>query len=290
MATAGPAPRDELLDLLAAVAAGDAERGDVANTLRDRGVDALDVLLAVVARAGRSTRAARLSLARPLTPHRSRASDAPPSEHRRPRVPFVLNGTLHDPEDIDRFQGQELHFTPSPNRNELIVIDDRDTMNTWWQADMLFSANAKQPAKTLEADPTHGGTVVHVDRGPISGGGNLGTLAVPPGTIPPPESIPGHFPPGDTQVAQFYEHPGANGDFIDLDPNRGYHDLTEIGYGFLGLGGDWNDRISSFQCVNVGRAVLHEHVNWTGSTFFSSSEMDLHQWGWGDRASSLEAW
>jgi len=48
-----------------------------------------------------------------------------------------LNGTLYDPEDIQRFNGQELHFVPAANRDHILVVDDRDVMVKWWQLSQL---------------------------------------------------------------------------------------------------------------------------------------------------------
>jgi hypothetical protein len=60
MRTSTPVPdiakHDQLFKLISAVAAGDAERGDVVAALREQGIDALDLLVAVLGRASRPER------------------------------------------------------------------------------------------------------------------------------------------------------------------------------------------------------------------------------------------
>src|SRR5215467_10618605 len=145
MSSGAPVPatheHDQLFKLISAVAAGDAERGDVVAALREHGIDALDLLVAVVARASRperpQTRARRLDLqqmTKPADPERSRYI-----VHQVPRLPFLLRGTLYDPADIVRFNGQQLHTIAAPGRDRLIVIDDPAVMNTWLQMTYISS-------------------------------------------------------------------------------------------------------------------------------------------------------
>jgi hypothetical protein len=183
------AERDQVLDLIGAVARGDAERGDVAAALKDKGVDSVDDVLAAVAGSYDRGQAPE-SLARPLDVQRNAGdagrTSAPPSVHRTSTVPFLLRGTLYDPTDIERFQGQELHFTPAADGSHLIVVDDRSIMETWWQLSFL-SANAGSPSN------------------PPSPGDGLGSRTI------------------------YYEDDGFLGWTIGLRANRGYFDLTEIG-------------------------------------------------------------
>jgi hypothetical protein len=245
------AERDQVLDLIGAVARGDAERGDVAAALKDKGVDSVDDVLAELAGSYDRGRTPE-SLARPLNVQRN-ASDAgptaaPPSVHQTSTVPFLLCGTLYDPTDIERFQGQELHFTPAADGSHLIVVDDRSIMETWWQLSFL-SLNAGSPPN--------------------------------PNPCPNPED-------GRGPRTYYYENDGFWGWAIGLRKNYGYYDLTEVG---SWLEGEWNDTVSSVKLVGTMISVLHEHVRWTGSTLnVWQSQPTLHPWGWNDRASSLETW
>jgi hypothetical protein len=246
------AARDQVLDLIGAVARGDAERGDVTAALKDKGVDSVDDMLAALAGSYDRGRTPE-SLARPLDVQRNAGGvgrmSAPPSVHRTSTVPFLLRGTLYDPTDIERFQGQELHFTPAADGSHLIVVDDRSIMEAWWQLSFL-SRNAGSPPN-------------------------------------PPNPHPN---PGDGLGARtiYYKDDRFLGWTIGLRENRGYFDLTEVG---SWLEGDWNDVVSSVRLIGTMITVLHEHIHWTGSTLnVWQSQETLHPWGWNDRASSLETW
>ena len=85
----------------------------------------------------------------------------------------------------------------------------------------------------------------------------------------------------------FWEDDNWGSDWLWLDQNRGYYDLTRVG----GLFANWNDRISSVAMDGTRVTVLHEHIHWTGSTLtLHRSHPSLHPWGWNDAASSLETW
>jgi hypothetical protein len=93
----------EVVSLIAAVAAGDAGRQDVVATMRDKGIDCLDVLVEVLASAVRASHVKAPRFADPQAladPGPPRAADA---VHPNPGVPFVLRGTMYDPDDITRF-------------------------------------------------------------------------------------------------------------------------------------------------------------------------------------------
>ncbi|MEH7223833.1 hypothetical protein V7112_08425 [Bacillus sp. JJ1566] len=50
---------------------------------------------------------------------------------RVPQVPFSLNGTMYDPTDIKRFNGQELHFVPVLSEDHMLVVDNIELLNAW---------------------------------------------------------------------------------------------------------------------------------------------------------------
>ncbi len=56
----------QILDLISAVADGDAEREDVVSSMRDKGIDSLDVLVEILAQVRRGETAAG--------PHRTRST------------------------------------------------------------------------------------------------------------------------------------------------------------------------------------------------------------------------
>jgi hypothetical protein len=277
---------DQLFNLISAVAAGDAERGDVVAELRKQGVDALDLLVAVLARAGRPERPG--ARARPLDPQRLIGPADPErarrAVHRVPRLPFVLRGTLYDPADIVRFNGQELHTIAAPGRDHLIVIDDAALMNNWLQ--MAYFSDSYHPNKVVGVRGSTGsGELGTTDFG--IGRGAPGGIGSPEGPVVIGSS--GHSPGlGGPPRAIFYEDVDYGGASIELVAGLAYDDLTEVHHGVLGLGGDWNDYISSIQTSIPLYAGLWEHVHQGGSSFacFGGS-LDLSSAGWNDRASSV---
>lgn len=134
--------RNQVLDLISAIAAGDATREDVVSALRNEGIDSLDVLVDILAEA--TTKSSRNEkLTRPIDLQRaslqSQSQPALPIVHKTPRLPFLLRGTLYDPGDIERFNGQELHFVPAQSGDCTLVIDDRGVMERWWQLSALWA-------------------------------------------------------------------------------------------------------------------------------------------------------
>src|SRR5262245_55332070 len=91
------------LEVIAAIAKRDAAPEELAAQLRDQGIDALDVLVSVLARAATQP-ADRRGAAEPVDIRRF-SQPTPPElvariQHRPPRIPFVLNGTVYDPHDV----------------------------------------------------------------------------------------------------------------------------------------------------------------------------------------------
>jgi len=272
--------------LISAVATGDAERGDVVAALKEQGVDALDLLVAVLARAGRPERPR--DHMRPVDLQRMIAPPDPERSkrtvHRVPRLPFVLRGTLYDPADIVRFNGQELHTIAAPGRDELIVIDDPSIMNNWLQ--LTYVSNSYHPDKVLSQFGGRSGELGTTDFGigrGEPGGGFFG------GGEGPVIETPGHSPGlSGPPRAIFWEDANYNGASLELVAGYAYDDLTEVHHGLLGLGGDWNDFITSIQTSVPLYAGLWEHVHQGGSSYacFGGS-LDLTSAGWNDRASSI---
>jgi len=127
--------RGKALELLTAIAQGEAEMEDGLAELKREGVSSLEEALRVIkdeaAQGKRSTAATRPDFA-------SMRRKAPQSvvakiKHVVPEVPFVFDGTLYDPADIERFNGRELHFFTSPDQEHMLAVDDRDLMTDWLQ-------------------------------------------------------------------------------------------------------------------------------------------------------------
>ena len=69
-------------------------------------------------------------------------------------MPFVLNGTLYDPKDINRFDGQELHFAVAVSRDHMLAIDDLDVIGRWWQYIYLSSLTTRSPLEDYQYGAT----------------------------------------------------------------------------------------------------------------------------------------
>lgn len=264
------------LELIGAVANRDANPEDIVSQMRNEGVDALDVVVAALAGQARQQPADRRSAQRPIDV-RGFSRQTPPElaasiVHKVPKVPFVLNGTLYDPEDVRRFDGRELHFVNV--HDELVAFDDRDVIARAWElmyvaprTETQFIAPANQPQRPVafSSYPT----------GPENYG---------PGPWP-------WWPEVGAAGAYFYEDSGYEGwgAKLFLQPNRGYWDLTQVCRGFL-CTGDWNDVISAVHCHHTSVCVLHEHINMQGSTYTCCACKELDSAGWNDRASSVETW
>ncbi|MFD9123568.1 hypothetical protein [Kitasatospora sp. NPDC059571] len=124
------------LELLTAIVNGDAEMEDGIAELKREGVSSLEEALQVLKDEAAQTKGSADAAAWP--DFASMRRKAPPSvvaniKHVIPEVPFVLDGTLYDPSDIERFNGQELHFFTSPGKEHMLVVDDRDLMADWLQ-------------------------------------------------------------------------------------------------------------------------------------------------------------
>jgi len=275
-----PVQRDHVLELISAVAAGDAAREDVVSRLRDEGIDALDVMVEVLAQATRKEPGVR-GRSRPVNAQRlsngTAPERAPQIVHRVPQLPFLLQGTLYDPADIERFNGKELHFLSTPGRDHLVVIDDRAVMENWWQLSYV-SSNLKTLANHVEPSTLPPPTPPNFDLPPPRGSSGPEGFSSPAIPAPPPP-VP---------HTNFYEDIFNGGSRLALGAGRQYEDLTEVPWTFLGTG-DWNDTISSIEMILTHTTILHEHVHLSGSTFTTGhNEPNLLVHGWNDRASSVQ--
>lgn len=274
--------QDRVVDLIAAIANGDAERGDVAAILRREGIDALDLLVAALSSAAQSQRmvkaTARIDLQRPSDDSKEAETGPRSSSHQVPSMPFLLRGTLYDPQDIARFDGQELHSIAAPGRDYLLAIDDRRLMDDWWRLTQMSAVAFSAPDKVLGSRPGESHpTGDSGDVGPTNFGGPV--LILPP---PPPGSGSGPF-----IHTNFYEDINYDGDRLPLQAGHEIGRLSEWSHGFLGTS-DWNDTISSVQLVWTVSATLFEHTFFQGSSItITGGAPNLLALGWNDRASSL---
>jgi hypothetical protein len=260
-------------ELIKAVAYRDAEPADIAAQLRHEGYDALDVVVAALAAEARQ-RTNHRDAQQPIDVQAFRRPFPPELiaqiVHPVPGRPFVLNGTLYDPEDVRRFDGQELYWVFKDGM--LVAFDDRDLMARVWELTLAVPL----PGTDLN-------------------------VPAPGGTIPGPEEPSGiRWPPGDQAIGTFfYEHSPPDpeyiyadwGDSLYLPRGYGYPRLSKVCRGFLCFG-DWNDVISAYRSNGQGTVALFEHANYGGLawTTFNTSLWELNSMGWNDRASGVMTW
>jgi len=293
--------RNELIDLISSVAAGDATREDAVADLKKRKVDALDVLIEVFAGQARAESPRRGSQIDVQSFTAKREPSSKPSQ-RVPRVPVLLRGTLYDPQDITRFDGTELHFIAA--KDQMLAIDDRSVMENWWQASYL-SSMASSDAMALKLTPdTTIVTVTDLNRTARTGGFGTGPgrsgptdpgrrVVIPLSLLPPAPPYCEWVPaPAPVEHTNFYEHPRRAGDRLELRASEGeMSDLTDHHLGGIFSGDDWNDKISSIEMVRTEMTVLFEHVGPSGQSFSTSGNIeDLIGFAWDDRASAVRTW
>jgi hypothetical protein len=275
MTNSSTTKQTKVLDLLFAVALGDATQEDVVTALRDEGVESVAALIAAFREAAKVYKTdfapSLISLERLSSKLPSPPEPAAHIVHPIPKLPFLLNGTLYDPKDIQRFNGRELHLSPAARHDYILAVDDGDVMIKWWQLLYLQTVTLHNPLEQYQ----YGDYQFGIEPQNTGIGGPI-VIITPPKTPSP--------------VSMFWEDMNFDGEGFVLHANRGYANLKKKGRGFLGLG-DWNDVISSVQMQGTHVCILHEHINWAGSTLtLFSSEPYLARSGWNDRASSVETW
>jgi hypothetical protein len=169
-----------------------------------------------------------------------------PGDHPVPRMPFVLRGTLYDPQDIRRFNGEELHTIAAPGRDYMLIIDDRGLMDNWWQLRQM-STFADAPNKVLGVQTGVGPGGVDIDR-------------VAPTNIGGPVIIVGDGGSSDDQIphTNLWEDANQQGDRLRINVGNAVPRLGYLSHGFLGTQ-DWNDTVSSVQIVwSMGGVTLFE--------------------------------
>lgn len=295
------------LKLIQAVAAGDATREDVVAALKAEGVDALDILIDVFASV---TRGPAKSSPLNFFDSKRASREKVKSVHQVPYYPVMLNGTLYDPADIKRFDGQELHFIGGSPNSPILAIDDREVVDLWVKHTYIntVATTSTQSLANHLAEQLHGYG--------ISPTSYPHTTTPSPIPSPNPPPIPfvrpgrgGSSPDSGPPRTIFFEDINWGGSDLELRKDRGYSDLTDVSWTFLGTG-DWNDEISSFLTTAPMWVRLWEHIHSAGSSFTLNSGStnlihlnvspylplvysgcpNLAAVGWNDRASSVETW
>jgi hypothetical protein len=76
--------------------------------------------------------------------------------HRVPHIPFILNGTLYDPQDVQRFNGKALHWILPLNNGYMLTLDDIGDILAWWRLLRLASLEHYKGGVYYYGHQTHG--------------------------------------------------------------------------------------------------------------------------------------
>lgn len=214
--------------------------------------------------------------------------------HVTPEVPFILDGVAFDPEDIRRFNGQALLFTPIvevDGSTWLQVFHDeiRQVLAGYFQMRQigsLINPNDFIPGVSNPPAGTPPGQQPPPGYPPIVGCG--GTTGIICGQPQPPPSDAEPNPPITWGQIQMFDDANYSGNWFWLAEGYMWKDLTRVSRGGF-FGGDWNDEISSLSSTNTS-CIYCENINFEGSTLLLGPNKPiphLSMLGWNDRISSV---
>jgi len=192
-------------------------------------------------------------------------------EHKVPKVPFIVNGIEHDPEDIVRYNGRELCFIVDSRSepSELVVLEDKAVWSSFLQTIVL--ANLVPNA----ADFQYGG--YHSVPGPRPASEGSVIQVTPPNPLGK-----------STADVYMFSEPNLVGSRLELGPNLMYTDLTRLD--IIWLLDDWNDEIESIS-PTTSFCIFAEHIDLGGSKLFFKDprvgSRNLETIGWNNRISSV---
>lgn len=145
------------IELLKAIVAGDAEMGDGLAELRNGGITSLEDALYALKQEVKIDELVDVRQPDFQALRRSPSAEAiSRTEHVVPEMPFLLNGTWYEPQDITRFNGQDLNVITSPNADHMLAVDNRDVMADWLQFE--YFERYRDIAQTAEFRVTPGAT------------------------------------------------------------------------------------------------------------------------------------
>jgi hypothetical protein len=261
--------RNKDFDIISAIATRDAAVEDIVRELRNRGIksveDVLDMLRQAVVRRGDSAKAKP----DPLDFRKfSVGADYKPRQdivHTVPEIPVLIDGVMFDPKDIKRFDGQELHFIATRDRQSMIGITDRAVMGKWWEMTYVTS---------------------------LTNSASSG-----------PRALASHFSFPDPAVI-YYEDDNYGGSIISHGKNRGFYDLTQHNTSLFGHSWNDRISSLQLVNLNICVLYWDIHYLGATMTFYASTtsspegppsypldwEPSLRPYGWNDRASSVGGW
>jgi hypothetical protein len=227
--------------------------------------------------------------------------------HATPEVPVVLDGVEYDPQDIQRLDGQALHFVlvnERTDRKYLHAFRDEAKPTIAMYLYMRRIASIVDPANwpPPSAWPP--------PQNPYIPGGGCGFMGAEPCHRSGDRPQPPPPPPFTSGQIQMFEHVGYQGNWFWLSMGFMWTDLRQVKRGGV-FGGDWNDQISSLGGTN-STCQYFEHINSGGSSLIIPNDVpitvpstgyspsftvkasrpigNLVELGWNDRISSVINW
>jgi hypothetical protein len=268
---------------------------DVVETLRQNGIHDLEQLVSAQMEVARTQIDKPEGLGLYTTRAKTSTERAAAIVHRSPHMPVLIDGVLHDPKDINRFDGQPLHFVSKTAEDGTPVLQAftgnqwTTALNTYFQIrDMLstFDFSPTEPFGPYQPQPIPPLPPYPQPQPPFTPFPPIGPFSPHPPAMPPP-------PPPPPTESQFFSDINFEGDWLWLGRRLAWNDLTRVNRAkVLFFSGDWNDVISSLRTW-VGTVTLYEHINQGGSTLtFPPGKHipDLRSYGWNDRVSSIVNW
>jgi hypothetical protein len=294
---------DKVLDALSHGTLSELKEDEILEALREEGVKNLEELVRRLSKSIRDLENKYIQRSIPLD--LELLSKPTPSEivskivHKVPKLPFIIGNTEYDPTDINRFNGQELHFVLATHpRGDDVLIVFREKMNPLMNylqmkyISQLGSVWALGYAWPTDWPPGPAWPPPPTPPVPLPGSGGCGYPGLPPcgpGAPTPPVPPAPWYP---TQV-QFFEGINYSSSWGWLDAGRGWPDLTQVSRdNFLFFSSDWNDCISSLSSTG-SECTYYEHINFQGSSIAippNKPVPNLLDIGWNDRISSIANW
>lgn len=289
---------------------------DVLQALAQNGIEDLEQLVKAQIDSAKMSTYKPDSLNLYALPADTPGDPAYPIVHRRPEMPVLVDGVLYDPADINRFDGQPLHFLVKPNDDGSAALlaytgsQWTTALRTYFQLrDMLSAFDVVPVDFSIPGPPTAPNPItpppIPLPAVPGSPGApKAPSVQQPPSSgnpqspspltkqPPSPPLVALALPPPPTE-SQFFSDANFGGDWMWLGPHLAWNDLTRVPRArFLVFSSNWNDVISSLRTW-VGTVTLYEDINRGGSsiTFPPANHIpDLGPSGWNDRVSSIVNW
>ncbi len=206
-----------------------------------------------------------------------------------PKLPVRVDGTLYDPQDVGRFDDDELAFFVR-SRDEIFALRDRAVWGPIIQS--MFLTNMATGLVSRPVLAASAGSLSVTDYGPhycpYPGYTDPWTPFSSCPYPPPPPEHPAPIPNPPPYVVRLATEKLWHGDHLDVGSGESYMDLTHVGWWIYAE--DWNDKFMSIHQMTCLAGVF-EHVHFGGDYLQigpnTGGWSDLDLVGWGHRISAV---